>query len=64
MLNTVDITATAAYLSAHARSATAARDALVHGYAAATGWAAALLVVVAALVVLGMRPQTGRRQTS
>jgi EmrB/QacA subfamily drug resistance transporter len=55
VLNTLAITATAAYLSSHARLATAARDALVHGYATATGWAAVLLVVVAAVALLLIR---------
>jgi len=59
VLNTVAITTTAAYLSAHARSATAGRDALVHGYATATGWAAALLVAVAAVALLLIRVPKG-----
>jgi hypothetical protein len=59
VLNTVAITTTAAYLSAHARSATAGRDALVHGYATATGWAAALLVLVAAVALLLIRVPKG-----
>jgi EmrB/QacA subfamily drug resistance transporter len=58
VLNTVAITATAAYLSTHARSATAARDALVHGYATATLWAAALLVAVSALALVLIRPRS------
>ena len=58
VLNTVAITATAAYLSTHARSATAARDALVHGYATATLWAAVLLVAVASVAMVMIRPRT------
>jgi len=57
VLNTVAITATAAYLSTHARSTTAARDALVHGYATATLWAAALLVAVSAVATVLIRPR-------
>jgi hypothetical protein len=63
VLNTVAITATAAFMSTEAGSPTAARDALVHGYATATGWAAALLVVVAAVAAPGMRPRTSEGQT-
>lgn len=53
VLNTVAITATAAYLSAHRPSV---NDALVHGYAAATGWAAALLAAVAVVAFVMLRP--------
>ncbi|MEP6667369.1 MAG: MFS transporter, partial [Nocardioidaceae bacterium] len=56
VLNTVAITATAAYVSAHAATAAVARDALVHGYAAATTWAAVLLGVVAAVIAVMIRP--------
>ncbi len=55
VLNTVAITATAAYTAAHAAAPTVARDALVHGYAAATTWAAVLLIVVAAVIAVMIR---------
>ncbi len=63
VLNTLAITATTAYLSAHTGSARSAREALVHGYAASTGWAAVLLVVVAVVVRLLFRPVTTERKT-
>jgi EmrB/QacA subfamily drug resistance transporter len=63
VLNTLAITATTAYLSAHTESARSAREALVHGYATSTGWAAVLLVVVAVVVRLLFRPVTTERKT-
>ena len=53
VLNTVAITATAAYAVAHGRPS--GRDALVHGYATATGWSAGALAVAAAVVLLVVR---------
>jgi hypothetical protein len=64
VLNTLAITATTAYLSAHTESARSAREALVHGYATSTGWAAVLLVVVAVVARLLFRPVTTERKTS
>lgn len=58
VLNTLAVTATAAYLSTHARSSATPRDALVHGYAAAIGWAAALLVAVAVVSLVLLRPSS------
>jgi EmrB/QacA subfamily drug resistance transporter len=57
LLNTIAATATAAYLAAHvlgsgARPGALIRSGLVHGYAAAAGWAAIILVVAAVLVGL------------
>jgi EmrB/QacA subfamily drug resistance transporter len=59
VLNTVAITATSAYLTAHRGASEVAG--LVHGYARATTWAAVLLVVVAVVTVLlvrAPRPET------
>jgi EmrB/QacA subfamily drug resistance transporter len=60
VLNTVAITATSAYLTAH--TAASEVDGLVHGYARATTWAAVLLVAVAVLTLLLVR--TPRPSTS
>jgi EmrB/QacA subfamily drug resistance transporter len=53
LLNTVAAVTTAAYFAAHRQAGPAA--ALVHGYAAAAGWAAAVLVLAAVLVGLLVR---------
>ena len=53
VLNTVAITATTAYLTAHSGASEIAG--LVHGYARATTWAAGLLVVVAIVTVVLVR---------
>lgn len=55
VLNTVAVTATSAYLTVHGTSDDAMARGLVHGYAAATGWAALLLTVTAAAVAVFMR---------
>jgi EmrB/QacA subfamily drug resistance transporter len=50
VLNTLAVSATAAYLVAHTPSRTTYVDALVHGYATATTWSSGLLFAMAALV--------------
>jgi EmrB/QacA subfamily drug resistance transporter len=55
VLNTIAVTATASYLSSHAGSRTAAAAALVHGYAAAIGWACLLLIAVAVVAMVLIR---------
>jgi EmrB/QacA subfamily drug resistance transporter len=55
VLNTIAVTVTAAYLAVHGTDHVATTAGLVHGYAAATGWAALLLTVTAAAVALFMR---------
>jgi predicted MFS family arabinose efflux permease len=55
LLNTVAVSATAAFAAAAAPRSPGA-DALVHGYATALGWAAGLVAVVAALAYLLLRP--------
>jgi hypothetical protein len=67
LLNTIAATATAAYLAAHIpgsglRSGEPIRAGLVHGYAAAAGWAAVILVVAAILV--GLLVQAPRPEPS
>jgi hypothetical protein len=49
ILNSVAVAATAAY------AGTDAREALVHGYATATGWSAVALAVTAVLVLVLVR---------
>ena len=51
VLNSLAVTATASY----AATAVDPRDALVHGYATATGWSAIALAVVAVLVMVLVR---------
>jgi Major Facilitator Superfamily len=53
VLNSVAVAATASYVVAHRPGDT--RDALVHGYATATGWSALTLALVAVLVVVLVR---------
>jgi EmrB/QacA subfamily drug resistance transporter len=55
VLNTIAVTATAAY-AATTRSSTTSGDALVHGYTTALGWAAVVVAAAAALVFLLLRP--------
>lgn len=59
VLNTIAVTATAAYLSAHQGAGDAA--ALVHGYATATGAAAGVLLVVAIACAVLIRPRPAAR---
>ena len=61
VLNTIAVTATTAYVSSHHLTA-ATPDALVHGYAAATGWTAGLLVVVA--LVAGVLIHSGTMRSN
>ncbi len=56
VLNTIAISATGAYLASEERPSTSGLDALVHGYATATGWAAALLALVAAVTFVMISP--------
>lgn len=56
LLNTVAATSTASYLAAHHGGTVKA--ALVHGYAAAAGWAA--LILIAAAVAVGLLINAGR----
>jgi EmrB/QacA subfamily drug resistance transporter len=63
VLNSVAVAATASYAAAHGGGT----DALVHGYATATGWSALALAVAAVVVVVTVRsprrqPHTGTRQ--
>jgi EmrB/QacA subfamily drug resistance transporter len=62
VLNTLAVTATAAYVSNHV-SATPS-DALVHGYATATGWAAGLLVAVAVVsdLLIATSPKSSSKE--
>jgi EmrB/QacA subfamily drug resistance transporter len=62
VVNTLAITATQAYQSSHAVSATSAVHALVHGYATATASAAALIVGVAVLALALIRTPAARAQ--
>jgi EmrB/QacA subfamily drug resistance transporter len=52
VLNTVAVSSTAAYVAAHAPGSSLPVAALVHGYAAGTGWSAVALVAMALVVVL------------
>jgi EmrB/QacA subfamily drug resistance transporter len=52
LLNTIASGATAAYLVGRTSSLGVINQALVHGYATATGWAAAILVLGAVLIVV------------
>jgi EmrB/QacA subfamily drug resistance transporter len=52
LLNTVAVTATAAYAAAHPPGSAAHIVALVHGYASATGWSAILLAAIGTLTFL------------
>jgi predicted MFS family arabinose efflux permease len=68
VLNTLAVAATAAYSVAHAGdNAVDAQDALVHGYATATGWSALALTATAVVVVVLIRtpkPRSTRPRTS
>jgi hypothetical protein len=52
VLNTVAVSATAAYVAAHAARPGVGTEALVHGYGAATGWSALVLAAVAVAVLV------------
>jgi EmrB/QacA subfamily drug resistance transporter len=61
VLNTIAVSATAAYLAGHAAGPDVRVAALVHGYATATGWSAVLLAAVAVVVFVlidAPRPST------
>ncbi|WP_194923763.1 MFS transporter [Catenulispora pinisilvae] len=58
VLNSLAVSATAAYLLSHPSSASGHQAALVHGYATATGWAAALLALMAVGLFLLLRTAT------
>ena len=61
VLNSIAVSATAAYLVGHSGARSAA---LVHGYATATGWSAGLLVTMAVVVlVLVDAPRAGTSPT-
>lgn len=65
VLNSLAVAATASYVAAHGPARTS--DALVHGYATATGWSALALAVAAVLVVAlvrtpGPRPHSQEQQ--
>jgi len=64
LLNTVAISATAAYVASHERSALRVVSALVHGYATATAWASAILVVGAVLALVLISAGKPSRQGS
>jgi hypothetical protein len=60
VLNSVAVTATGAYVAAHGPSAAA----LVHGFAAATGWSALALTATAVVTAVLIRtPRPDRAET-
>ncbi|NUP48822.1 MAG: MFS transporter [Catenulispora sp.] len=63
VLNTLAVSATAAYLASHAAGPSAHQAALVHGYASATLWAAVLLAVMAACTYALIRTGTNTANT-
>jgi hypothetical protein len=65
LLNTLAATATAAYLSSHARSADLVARATVHGYAVASASAAAILLLGAFTggVLINAHPGNDRRES-
>jgi uncharacterized membrane protein YczE len=62
VLNTLAVTATTAYVSNHVGATPP--DALVHGYATASGWAAGLLVAVAVVsgLLIATSPTSGSKE--
>ena len=63
VLNSLAVGATAAYVATHRLSdAGGTHDALVHGYATATGWSALALAVVAVLVVVLVRDPNPKKK--
>jgi hypothetical protein len=66
VLNTLAVSATAAYVADHAASPALHTAALVHGYTVATGWSSGLLAVMAVVVFVvasAPRPSTQARST-
>ncbi len=63
VLNSLAVGATAAYVATHRLSdAGGTHDALVHGYATATGWSALALALVAVLVVVLVRDPNPKKK--